>query len=219
MKSKFYRLAPLCLVGLLVSMSAIAAKPSAQSSTTQTSSRIAVKATFDDTGAVVSDLQGAYMDGVDGVSSYIDSHGAYFLNLPLGGSRSVYTNLNSPVNPLNAPISGILQCGGARQSWFWIKYDSTTLTNLAVGSSAPMAAQFNLITDSTGNVTKAMWGSAVGYPSDAPALQVTRTSATTWTVESSALGDQSEIQKVNKRGAFLFRADYHLPLRVFLELQ
>jgi hypothetical protein len=91
------------ILGLCVAAALTAPMASAQKNEPSS----AMSFTLDNTTGVSSDNQGPYIQGKGGVGAMIGSAGDFIGTFYHGSRRSLTINYASPVDPLNAPFSGV----------------------------------------------------------------------------------------------------------------
>ena len=190
------------IVGLLISMPAFA--------TTNMS--------FDDTrSSVFSDGNGAYINGKTGVSAVIDNVGDFIMSFASTSTRAFNIDLRNPVDPLNAPASGVQTCNASQQSSISIR----DLLTIPVGTTASRRGFIQIqlhFANGSGFAYTENWNQA-----DDPVqlFSVTRTSKNQWIVQSANAvdGDVSSYRLYSlpsnyPAGAWTFvsAAHYHTPI-------
>ncbi len=141
--------------------------------------------TVSDAGSRIrSDGSGEYIDGVAGVSSYIDGVGNLHFN-PGGTSRSLIVDFSvqvsgAPFTPV--PNTGLIQMLNQTNG---AVLPEPKLTDLAVGTSACYPVSFGYQTATT--QTRMFFHSTTENYAASPSIYgyITRTSPTTWTVVSN----------------------------------
>jgi hypothetical protein len=176
--------------------------------------------TLDNTAGVSSDNQGAYIQGSHGVGAMISSAGDFLATFYKGSSRSLTINYSAPVDPSNAPFSGIQVVNFASTS-AWDAITVRDILSIPVGTTA-LRNGYILVqktyTDPNGvpHVATQNWN-----PWDVNGLQysVTRTASGQWIVESQNVvnGDETPLKFSHDTGTswvFESAAYYHIPIRM-----
>lgn len=173
------------------------------------------------TTGVSSDNQGAYTNGKDKVTVEIDSAGDFLLAFNSGSGRSLNMNYGNPVDPTNAPFSGVHVVNGASTTNCCDAITVRDLLSIPVGTTSLRAGYIlvqDVYVDANGipHVATQTWNQLDG-DTDGILFSVTRTASSQWIVQSQnvANGDVSPLRFNHNTGTswvFESAADYHMPI-------
>ena len=178
----------------------------------QTSTATPVTAVFTDhlDDSIRSDGRGAYLNGVDGVQSIIDSFADFILQLHYAGKKSslrreMFFDFTKAITE-----SGAINRGTFYEDAF-LNVDS--IGTLAIGQSRSSQAQFN-------TQVGLLRFNPEKYPGTSYVL-VTRTSATTWVITASGTtgGDVAALVQQAKGNTFQYLGSYHMPFQITVQIQ
>jgi hypothetical protein len=177
---------------------------------------------LDNTAGISSDNLGAYIHGTDNVRVAINSAGDFGATFYSGSPRSLNVSYQSPVDPSNAPFSGV-HAVNAESTASWDVVTIHDLLSIPIGATALrngyILVQKTYI-DANGipHVAGQTWNIADG-DTDGLLFSVTRTTKDQWIVQSQnvANGDQNPLRFYHDTGTswiFESAADYHMPIRM-----